>query len=682
MSDDALRAVRCDRQLNCANCADAGAECRRTRVQRCRPQASSMISALGERVLNLERTVSEYDHCPLTKDALVNISRGYENSSPSNASYSRESHSKKRRLDQISGPKTSPQSPHDVCAIGSTTHHAEQARAVIQGELIGNERMDRERQSILKSALQFVDVMAQGRGASDKSSPSLDVCSEDLQDGNGSITPSPELLYMLLPAAAGRSYSIQWPDHISDKTLEKMASTILSDRDNDHGQVFYQYCICVYVKAIFHLYQKPRAYKDPRMNEQFLRSKKLYEACAFRALNSLNFLNAPTLPFIQSLISAALFMQYLGNMSQAWILNSYAARLIVALDYHEVRNPLGNSDLDEEIRSVVYWCFYLDRTLSTLLYRPLSLPEPRISPTNLITDDQSLPHIPLLRILLDLAQIQGELLDCGKAGDTRHIIERHSRLQERMEIIRSRLESSRASAPDLISSDWIAGDFCYYSILVDILRSRLKYVFSPMTHKECLSYSRKSLKALHHLQQNIADTPGFIDPYPTFLTWSVTLHQICSTSHSPISRTVLLYPLSPFFVLFCNIIGELDMDDYNLIQDITHSLSQFTASPYIAKLLKLLDTLQNLCIPLIQAKERMGPQAKLASLYPAMTTRRDQQAMADQQQYLAEPLMDPLGSYPQQLQTPDGTFRDDEMMWQLFNSQLSLEWFESASFYP
>lgn len=83
-----------------------------------------------------------------------------------------------------------------------------------------------------------------------------------------------------------------------------MASTILSDSDRDHGQVFYQYCICVYVKAIFHLFQKPRAYKDPRMNEQFLKSKKSYEVSAFRALNSLNFLNAPTLPFIQSLVSA------------------------------------------------------------------------------------------------------------------------------------------------------------------------------------------------------------------------------------------------------------------------------------------------------------------------------------------------------------------------------------------
>lgn len=115
-------------------------------------------------------------------------------------------------------------------------------------------------------------------------------------------------------AAVGRSSSVQWPDHISDKTLEKMASTILSDDGLEHGQVFYQYCICVYVKAIFHLFRKPKAYKDPRINAQFLKSKKSYETYAFRALKRLNFLNAPTLPFIQSLISAVCHQaSFVGN---------------------------------------------------------------------------------------------------------------------------------------------------------------------------------------------------------------------------------------------------------------------------------------------------------------------------------------------------------------------------------
>lgn len=129
------------------------------------------------------------------------------------------------------------------------------------------------------------------------------------------------------------------------------------------------------------------------------------------------------------------------------------------------------------------------------------------------------------------------------------------------------------------------------------------------------------------------------------------------------------------------------MGDYNLMKDITQSLSQFAASPYISKLLKLLDYLQNLCVPLIQAKQRMGPQAKVPTLYPSMTgTWHDHPATHENAHLLMarSPYMDPdVGAYPQQLQTPsDVSYApDDALMFQLFNSELSLEWFESDSFY-
>jgi hypothetical protein len=137
----------------------------------------------------------------------------------------------------------------------------------------------------------------------------------------------------------------------------------------------------------------------------------------------------------------ALLMQYLGSMSQSWILNSYAARLVAALGYHEIGSSHQSSELDEEISSSVNWCYYLDRTLSTLLYRPLSLPEPHISPAKMISARPSLPHMPLVQVLLDLAQVQGELSSCGKAADTRQIIVSHSKLQERMEVIHSSMQS-------------------------------------------------------------------------------------------------------------------------------------------------------------------------------------------------------------------------------------------------
>lgn len=159
-------------------------------------------------------------------------------------------------------------------------------------------------------------------------------------------------------------------------------------------------------------------------------------------------------------------------------------------------------------------------------------------------------------------------------------------------------------------------------------------------------------------------------------------------------RTIFLYPLSPFFVLFCNIIGELDFDDYTLIQEITQSLSPFEASPYVSKLLKLLNSLQSFCTPLIKAKQRLGPKTKVAPWYPSMNGTLPEPSKATGQGDVPASVTGPSHgpSYtnstapmlPQQVPvTEDQTYPPtDELMWHLFNSQLSMECFESDFISP
>jgi hypothetical protein len=124
------------------------------------------------------------------------------------------------------------------------------------------------------------------------------------------------------------------------------------------------------------------------------------------------------------------------------------------------------------------------------------------------------------------------------------------------------------------------------------------------------------------------------------------------------------------------------MDDYRLIQDITQSLTPFNASPYIARLLKLLNTLQHLCEPLILTKQHLGPRAKVAPWYP--TTNGEQQeamAMPDGPTALAAGYLDSAAQpYPQHQQSDTDIGVQpvaDELMWNLFNSQPSLQWCES-----
>ncbi|RAK97342.1 transcription factor domain-containing protein [Aspergillus ibericus CBS 121593] len=465
---------------------------------------------------------------------------------------------------------------------GGSNYHAIQAKSVIELELGDCRHISKEQQSILNSALQLVSQLAEKEPVEAEGCLGADGFTED-PTLSVPESPPPELLFMLLRVPSDNS-DLRWPDHISNKTFEKMATALMNG--DCRGKLFHQYCVCIYVRALCHLYSLSRVAANATVKNQLYRSRKVYVAATLRSIKQFDILTPPSLPSIQSLISAALFMQHLGEINQCWTVNSYAARQIAALGYQKVHNVSNRSDTDQEIHSAVYWCYYIDRTLSALLFRPPSFPDMAISPTELIVLDTSSPYGPLIRLLLDLSQIQGRLLAIQFQNTSQtHVLDDCRRLREKMEDILPHLQSSRKSVPKAIQHDWIATDFCYYAILVEIHRTRLRCSFTPLVHKECLACARRSLEAFRFLLQHPAEMPGFNDPYPTFLTW-----------------TLFLYPLTPFFVLFCHIIGSLDQRDFDLVQDITRFLSRFKGHPHLEKVLRLLTSLEQLCEPLFQGR--------------------------------------------------------------------------------
>ncbi|PYI09394.1 hypothetical protein BO78DRAFT_308323 [Aspergillus sclerotiicarbonarius CBS 121057] len=539
---------------------------------------------------------------------------------------------------------------------GGSNYHAIQARSVIELELGDCRHISKEQQSILNSALQLVSELAEKEP----------VESEGCLGGNGLIgdpsvtvpeSPPPELLFMLLRVPSDAS-DIRWPDHISSKTFERMATALI--KGDCRGHLFHQYCVCIYVKAISYVYQLSRVAANATVKSQLSQSRKVYIAATLRSIKEFDILTPPSLPAIQSLISGALLMQQLGEINQCWVLNSYAARQIAALGYQKVRNVSTRSDADQEIHSAVYWCYYIDKTLSALLFRSPSFPDMAISPTELIVMEASSPYGPLIRLLLDLSQIQGRLLSVQSQNTSHiHVLNDCRLLREKMEDILPRLQSSRDSAPDPIRHDWIAADFCYYAILVEIHRTRLRCSFTPLVHKECLACARRSLEAFRFLLQHPAEMPGFDDPYPTFFTW-----------------TLFLYPLTPFFVLFCHIIGSLDQRDFDLTQDITKSLSRFKGHAHLEKVLKLLTSLEQLCEPLFQAREE-GASARpferpLALSMPETNTG---EALAS----AVDPMMEGFSAgdvHPRNSDMAHAALGPsvDWLTWQMFDSQLPSGW--------
>lgn len=137
--------------------------------------------------------------------ALLTFQYSSDDPSASYGEYQAEAdaHSKKRKLDNAASAKETSESPLSNCPVvtpDESTHHAEHARVIIQDELDGNECLNRERQAILKSALEFVNSMARGTDLASDDDLALDESRlhGDCPDVPESIEPTPELLYMLL----------------------------------------------------------------------------------------------------------------------------------------------------------------------------------------------------------------------------------------------------------------------------------------------------------------------------------------------------------------------------------------------------------------------------------------------------------------------------------------------------
>ncbi|PLB44949.1 hypothetical protein P170DRAFT_450012 [Aspergillus steynii IBT 23096] len=533
-----------------------------------------------------------------------------------------------------------------------SNYHALQAKNIIELELDDCQLISRERQSILRSALQVVSSVAE---------------SEPYQSGNAIEHPRPtdptvtipeepprELLFMLLqgPPDAVR---IQWPDHIPRKTYERMATALL--QSDSRNQLFHQYCVCVYVKAIFHLYQVSRATDNPLIKSQLLQSKSAYTAAATRSIEQFNILQRPDIVTVQALISSALLMQHIGRLNQCWILTSYAARQISSLNYHKTCRVPATSELEQEIHSAVYWCYYLDRTLSSLLDRGPSLPDLEVSPTDLIQLDPSSPYDTLLSVILDVAQIQGRLhaiSSCQESLSNSHALETCQLLESKMQAILPSLQSNRDALPKMVQYDWIGVDFCYYAIFVEIHRIHLKSSFSPHIYRKCLVHARKSLEAFHFLQQHASEMPGFDDPYPSFLT--------CG-----------------FFVVFCHIVGTSDASDYHLLRQITESLAHFKQDPHLGRLLTLLQSLQRLCEPLFQSQSNSDSVTEdiPSNANPPVPFSAPEGPSTD-----SFTIQDsPTALFQDEMALVDGPLQNTELdpstewqMWQLFNSQVPAGW--------
>ncbi|KAJ5780389.1 transcriptional regulator family: Fungal Specific TF [Penicillium paradoxum] len=686
------RKVKCDRQDPCMNCTDAGAECLRTRQARVHRPRVSRLDALTQRLTKLEESngkeIADFPSghhavsSTSTSSPLDNLMNNAEGLNDKKKRY-RESdlhettplklQANKRHKSQT----VTPQHTHQAHSPGST-HHVSEAREYIEHELQCNPALSKDRRTALESARKFVSQL---------SDPTLHweetVTMDDLDVQENLEHPSltPELLYMMLPGTDKRTSSqgiVSWPDHISEKMLERMGLAIIGGTECE--QVMQHYRIIVWVKAMGFISKMAPLITNEPLRVHFRSLKRRYEAGAMEAINQIPLAAAPSLLLLQSILSATRLMQYLGDMSRCWMFTALASRMIVALNYHNITDPNPRTETEKNIHACVYSCYYFDKTLSLLLLRPPSLPDLKVKPSQLVHVDPDLPTSTMVTGTVEFSELKNTLLnilldtktidDSEKANILSDLVARAHTIHLNVQMFRRRQEQQFRQSWSDLRREWLAMDFNYYSILTTIIQARSSVLKSRLVCENCLYTAREALTTLRALQEAFSSRLNPIDSYPYFLTW-----------------TMLLFPLAPFFVLFCNVIATSNERDFNMIKNITDDLHQFAeANVSIGKLYKLFSKFLDLCAPLVK-----GDPDGSRSEQPANAL-SDGNGTENYSEGQIRSYSDIFGhSANQVMATPHGNDPTDEtsagprsmegwddiLVWELFDNQPSLGWAES-----
>jgi hypothetical protein len=130
---------------------------------------------------------------------------------------------------------------------------------------------------------------------------------------------------------------------------------------------------------------------------------------------------------------------------------------------------------------------------------------------------------------------------------------------------------------------------------------------------------------------------------------------------------MLSYPLCPFFVVFCNVVGTSDARDFQLLQDVTDEISTLvTKNKYVHRLHRLCETLLGLSRPLVQptaSNSHASASVPIVQVAGSSLPTLDAPVVLDTSNASANGFM-------------TSTWNDD-MMSQLFQFQPSLDWFNA-----
>ncbi|KAF2738810.1 putative Zn(II)2Cys6 transcription factor-like protein [Polyplosphaeria fusca] len=659
------RKVKCDRKEPCRNCVATNVQCIRERhkkARRPRPRTDDKIQALVQRLSELEDSVSASKSSPSIHHAntpgVHTVGSVASTGEPP----------KRKRSESVTSLDRSGQTPSSNAS--TSTHQAQEARLFIQKELSHNGLLSGNQRTILETAISFVDQITQGP-ATYADDLNLRACRASVSTD---ITET-EVLHVILGAQSHvlpePAFQINMLDHINPDTTERIALALLDGIEDEETMLLHK--VIVHFKAAVLLFDSQLYGTTSQKVKKRLRDREIHHMHAsLKALDGVSPMVQPSLLLLQALICGATLLKTVGDPLTCWTLISAASRTAVALGYHNIRDVNPKTEHERDILIAMAWCCHLDKVMSFLFVRPASLPKMHVTPVQMVQGHHSNPMTYNFNAILQLVPMQERVLELSLGAssvlDPRAYKEEVAKLKDDMRICWVDLQQRKAlvePSMDLpVTLEWASNEFEYWCTMTAVYRLSPTVTTHP-EREECVNCARTALALALDIERVGSQVDSETEDFNPHLNW-----------------TILSYPLCPFFVLFCNVVGTSNREDFQLLENVTNVIATIPqTNKYAGRMKRLCTTLLGLCRPLVEATYF----GEMPPLLVPQTSHPFQQAHTPiPQAFNAEAGPQPTHGGMAMDEAFGASYSPwaDDLMWQLFQSQPSLDWFSADILNP
>ncbi|CAG8896568.1 unnamed protein product [Penicillium egyptiacum] len=533
------KGVRCDRGNPCGNCQDNNTICARLRATK-RARNTTQLAVIGNRDQICPKSPQA---APKPQVPQISLSGLHDYSATRYSGFDSEQ-SRGASLDK-------PLLLHD-------------AHATIQYHLDHLEWLTINRCQILESGLRLASQL------SESFEDPVHVVS-DIAVEEQIRTPSFELLAWMLKDIKEASFGPCVRDyfrHISEATLKQMGLTLLHRTGLPHDLLIST--VCVNAVASKFLTTITNTGIDSELIHEMTHSVVQFQAAAKVALRSISLLTSPSLGLLQAVLSGIFLYQGSGDITTCWELTKAACRVCISLGLDTIMKTGGA--VSEEEYYCVAWCYVLDKNFAFKMGRFETLLDIEIGHfTSLLSSHQHYTS-DLFQIYMNLAGVQAAVVPylrgrssmlpdglSSSHGIGKHWLVNMQRIQERIERISGPYPAWKGLDAQ---SEISALQFAYHSVMTTIF-----HIIEGAGNQSVNIWKQCLLEARHGISSLV----------------SICMSAERQSTVALLHWTLLVYPSTAYFVLFCNVVATSDTDDFKLMTTIADCLTRIetTGRPII-----------------------------------------------------------------------------------------------------